>query len=166
MRYVRQTAGGDETHSDIIISYRFRCNDREARLPARRRRIAGDVGTVRDARHLVADALADALDDLRDTAVLLADEIVTNAVLHGGGRFCLQVDAAPHVIRVEVTDDDPTEPRVLHASDEHEHGRGLAIVDTLATRWGTEHLGSHKVVWFELVATAAHARDTWRFVGA
>ena len=116
--------------------------------------MAGDAASVRDARHLVEQALAECASDIppeiRDAAVLLAGEVVTNAVVHGGGWFLLQVDATPERLRVEVTDSTAGRPRVLQMAGEREHGRGMAIVDSIATTWGTEHLGTHKVVWFEL----------------
>jgi hypothetical protein len=62
------------------------------------------------------------------------------------------VDVDPARVRVEVTDARSAAPRLLGADGMREHGRGLAIVDALATRWGTEHLGTHKTVWFELSA--------------
>jgi len=117
---------------------------------ARRLRLAGDAGSVRAARHLVEEALAACPSEVRDTAVLLADEVTTNAVVHGGGWFLLQIDVAHDRLRVEVTDSSPGRPRVLRLTGEREHGRGMAIVDALASEWGTEHLGTHKVVWFEL----------------
>jgi anti-sigma regulatory factor (Ser/Thr protein kinase) len=114
--------------------------------------MAGDAASLRDARHLVDEALYDYPGELRDAAVLLTGEVVTNAVLHGGGWFLLVVDASPDRLRVEVTDSNPGQPRTLKMTGDREHGRGLAIVDALATKWGTENLGTHKVVWFELHA--------------
>lgn len=113
-------------------------------------RMAGDAGSLRDARHLVAEALGTADPSIRDTTMLLVGEVVTNAVVHGGGWFLLQVDATPERIRVEVTDSSAGQPRALQLDGEREHGRGLAIVDALADQWGTRHMRSHKVVWFEL----------------
>jgi anti-sigma regulatory factor (Ser/Thr protein kinase) len=120
------------------------------RLPPRHLRMAGDAGSLRDARHLVAQALDTAPPAIRDSAMLLVGEVVTNAVVHGGGWFLLQVDSLPECIRVEVTDATAGQPRVLQMNGEREHGRGMAIVDALADQWGTRHMGSHKVVWFEL----------------
>jgi anti-sigma regulatory factor (Ser/Thr protein kinase) len=116
----------------------------------RRLRMAGDASALRDARRVVADTLAGAPEELRDAAVLLAGEILTNAVVHGGGWFLLQVDAGPDVLYVEVADSTAGHPRVLHPNSEREHGRGMAIVDAMASAWGTKQRGSHKVVWFEL----------------
>lgn len=121
--------------------------------PRRRLRMAGDAASLRDARHMVASALTDAPADVRDSAVLLAGEILTNAVVHGGGWFLLQVDAAPDWVYVEVADSTSGQPTVLHPSSDREHGRGMAIVDALASTWGSAQRGSHKVVWFELATS-------------
>lgn len=112
--------------------------------------MAGDATAVRDARHLVEGVLAGQSPDVRDAAVLLAGEVVTNAVMHGGGWFLIQVHLSRDLLRVEVTDSTAEHPRVLQMTDDRERGRGMAIVDSLATTWGTDHLGTHKVVWFEL----------------
>ena len=115
-----------------------------------RLRVAGDASSLRDARHMVADALGALPEGVRDAAVLLTGEILTNAVVHGGGWFLLQVEASPVLIRVEVADAAGGRPTVLHPSSDREHGRGMAIVDAMASAWGAEQRGSHKVVWFEL----------------
>ncbi|MGH8980629.1 MAG: ATP-binding protein [Acidimicrobiales bacterium] len=116
----------------------------------RRLDMSGDANSVRDARHMVGDALSGATASARDAVVLMADEVLTNAVVHGGGSFLLHLDASTRLVRVEVTDATPGQPRVQRPDSEREHGRGVAIVDALATKWGTNHLGSQKVVWFEL----------------
>lgn len=131
-----------------------RASSQEAqkRGPSRQRRLrmAGDASSLRDARHMVADALAEVPAEVRDAAVLLAGEVLTNAVVHGGGWFLLQVDAAAEWIYVEVADSSGGHPTVLHPSSDREHGRGMAIVDAIASSWGAEQRGSHKIVWFEL----------------
>lgn len=118
----------------------------------RRLRIAGDAASLRGARHLVDEALIGYPFELREAAVLLAAEIATNAVVHGGGWFLLQVDLTPDRLRVEVTDSSPGQPRVLEMNSDREYGRGMAIVDAIATKWGSDRLGTRKVVWFELCA--------------
>jgi hypothetical protein len=56
------------------------------------------------------------------------------------------------VLRIEVVDDSFREPfRLPNASAEATAGRGLAILDRLATRWGVDTLDTGKAVWFELV---------------
>lgn len=88
--------------------------------------------------------------DLRDMAVLLTDELVTNALVHGGGQFGLDVELDDDAIRVAVGDGSPDVPRALRPGAELEHGRGMAIVDALASAWGTDQFPTHKIVWFEL----------------
>lgn len=118
--------------------------------PRRRLRLAGDAASLRDARHLVAHALADSPVAPRDVAVLLTGEVVTNAVVHGGGWFLMEVRISSTRVHVEVTDTTADQPRVLSPSDQREHGRGMAIVDAMATRWGADNRGAHKVVWFDV----------------
>lgn len=125
-----------------------------ASVPTQRLGLSGDAASLREARRLIDEATSGYPPALHDAAVLLVGEVVTNAVLHGGGWFLLEVDTRPDRIRVEVTDSTPGSPRVMRMTDEREHGRGMAIVDALATAWGTDHLGSHKVVWFELSVDA------------
>lgn len=117
----------------------------------RRLQMTGDAGSLREARHLVDDALRSSPERIRSAVVLMAGEILTNAVVHGGGWFLLSLDVSTWRVRVEVTDATAGQPRVLRPNGIREHGRGMAIVDAMATKWGTDHLGTHKVVWFELV---------------
>ena len=93
--------------------------------------------------------------DKADVAVLLTSELVTNAVVHARSRIELVVRCeqhAPHdVLRVEVVDQSFREPFRLHTQNEATAGRGLAILDRLATRWGVQTLDTGKSVWFELI---------------
>lgn len=93
------------------------------------------------------------------TAVLLASELVTNAVQHpyrdragfATGIF-VQVDRTKYLLRVEVTDEDPRPlPPPATALDPAERGWGLGLVSRLSTDWGSHPVpGDGKVVWFEL----------------
>lgn len=116
--------------------------------------MAGDARSVRAARAAVQGVLRGQPDEIRHVAVLLTDELVTNALVHGGGRFSLAVEVAEHTLQVRVGDRSPDTPRVLHPADDREHGRGMAIVDALASAWGTDQEPARKVVWFELALPA------------
>ncbi|HXW38638.1 MAG TPA: ATP-binding protein [Acidimicrobiales bacterium] len=114
-------------------------------------RANGGVRDVRRARELVARGVGDQQETTRDAAVLLVDECVANAVRHGGGRFELTITRCMDMLRVEVADRAASAPRRLDLGLESESGRGLAIVDMLASRWGSHPIEpSGKVVWFEL----------------
>jgi len=103
------------------------------------------------ARRFVADTLAawDCSEAL-DTVALLVSEVVANAVVHAGSDVQVAVQLLPQTVRVTVRDRDPSPPvpRVAGAFDES--GRGLALVEALAQRWGVDPVdGGGKDVWFE-----------------
>ena len=108
---------------------------------------------VRRARRFVHDQChaAGVNDDTSDTAVLLTSEIVTNAFLHGRSAARVTLMTTGDRLRVEVGDDNSRLPQVAEPEREALNGRGLAIVDTLATSWGAAQHAEGKVVWFELV---------------
>ncbi|WP_227025263.1 ATP-binding protein [Streptomyces tsukubensis] len=92
-----------------------------------------------------------------ETAVLLLSELMTNAVVHAKVSQGREVWArcalrAEGTLRVEVLDADETPPTPRHASADDEGGRGLALIEALAERWGSEprEPGIGKTVWFEL----------------
>ena len=64
-------------------------------------------------------------------------------------QFFSYLTPTDDAIRVEVRND---EPRLLPflAEPQDTGGRGLHLVEALATRWGTESSDDQKVVWFEL----------------
>jgi anti-sigma regulatory factor (Ser/Thr protein kinase) len=119
---------------------------------ARAVELLGRPASVREARVFTGDGLAEegVEASVIELAVLMVSELVTNAVAHTGGMICLTVHADTHWVRIEVEDNGRGRP-VLRAPTEDQHdGRGLQIVDALATDWGTEQRATHKVVWFEI----------------
>jgi anti-sigma regulatory factor (Ser/Thr protein kinase) len=89
--------------------------------------------------------------ELIDLAVLLANEIVTNAVLHARTSFTLAaVVSQNEVLRVIVKDDNPRLPQVALAPTDAASGRGLMMVQALADHWGIDSDETGKRVWFEL----------------
>ncbi|WP_341849526.1 ATP-binding protein [Streptomyces cellostaticus] len=94
------------------------------------------------------------LDDLVPAAELLVSELVCNALRHGAGPLGLTLERVPDV-RCSVSDGSSKPPRPTDAGPEDEGGRGLALVDMLAARWGCERgLPAGKTVWFELSTEA------------
>jgi hypothetical protein len=64
-------------------------------------------------------------------------------------------------VRVEVDDESPEFPVLAQPDDASAlHGRGLVLVDALASDWGTRPNERGKTVWFELDAKAAMAIET------
>lgn len=141
-----------------------------SRLPAELATVAGMVGAVEavlfqastslssdprsagDARRFVAATLEPwELGPLVDTVTLLTSELVTNAVVHAGSDVDVVVRLTGAIARVEVTDRSDLAPAPRHSSVDSDTGRGLALVQALARRWGTSRQpGGGKTVWFEV----------------
>jgi anti-sigma regulatory factor (Ser/Thr protein kinase) len=101
------------------------------------------------ARYLLRSILAGVPTETIEIAELLTSELVANALVHGSGDVTLAIDLEEDSLRVEVHDFDPTldlEP--LHLEVTSNHGRGLAIVEALASSWGIEQRIAGKAVWF------------------
>lgn len=122
--------------------------------------LEGVPSSVRRAREFVRTTLGDVDGDERDTAVLLASELVTNAVLHAGTPVELGIVVDRDLALVCVADGEDDGSAVLtrrHGPDRH-GGRGLALVEGLSDRWGTETYADGKTVWFTLSVAHLPAR--------
>ncbi|MEU3264390.1 ATP-binding protein [Streptomyces bacillaris] len=110
--------------------------------------------SVRPARRYVREAAAyqepSIEEDVLDTLELLASELVTNAVRYGsepGDSFKVTVAAEPGKCRLEVHDTRRRAPRLRPPADQRTRGRGLHLVEALASRWGVAERPFGKVVW-------------------
>lgn len=120
-----------------------------AELPLSRRRSAGA-----QARQFVVARLArHGLDELCDTAALVATELVTNVLVHTESVPTLRILVGADMVRIEVEDTCPVLPAVGILDPTATCGRGLVLVGQLTHRWGfTRVTGVGKAVWCELVA--------------
>ncbi|MFE7121591.1 ATP-binding protein [Streptomyces sp. NPDC057654] len=93
---------------------------------------------------------------LVDVAKLLVSEAVTNINLHTATpTIRIETTVSRDSVLVTVHDDDPdSRPRLREARPDEESGRGLLLVQELASAWGITWTGglqpSGKRVWFEL----------------
>jgi len=86
-----------------------------------------------------------------DDIVLMVDELVANAVVHGKGTIRLRLLLDGLLLRGEITDDSPLEPPLAPAGErpfDAEDGRGLFLVAMLAAESGCTGDGAGKTVWF------------------
>lgn len=108
------------------------------------------------ARRYLSQAVPDMPAEVLAVAQLLVTEVVTNALRHGSGPMTMQLLERPSGMRVEVHDAGVGLPRQRATSPLDTGGRGLQIVDALATSWGVTPASarSGKTVWFEIAAPA------------
>lgn len=109
--------------------------------------------SVGAARRFVRDVLMSRRvpDRVVDTVELLTSEVVTNAIVHArsGPQLAVQVDEA--VVRVAVRDRSKAMPVRRLGPVDDVSGRGVVIVEELASAWGVEReRGGSKRVWFEV----------------
>jgi anti-sigma regulatory factor (Ser/Thr protein kinase) len=85
------------------------------------------------------------------TAQLLATELFTNAVEHGAGEnVTVTAFSADETLYVEVVDEGEGDPRPRAGEPADTRGRGLVVVDQLASDWGVLPAAEGKAVWFKL----------------
>jgi anti-sigma regulatory factor (Ser/Thr protein kinase) len=88
-----------------------------------------------------------------DVAVLLASELVTNAVRHeASATVMLAISCSCDQLRVDVHDTSRALPVLVDAADDAETGRGLQLVTILATEWGFYRTPAGKAVYFTLAS--------------
>ncbi len=95
------------------------------------------------------------LAQLEETALLLASELVTNAVRHArneGRMIGLRLETTAGGLRIEVHDGDSRWPQPGAPDDLDESGFGFVLVTALASTWGVTDLAVGKAVWAELDA--------------
>jgi anti-sigma regulatory factor (Ser/Thr protein kinase) len=87
-----------------------------------------------------------------ERAVLLANGLVTNAVVHAHTDLRLRLEVRGDLLHLAVRDGSPRLLRLVAAPDvEAQGGRGLWLVEQLAASWGANrHPDGGKVVWYTL----------------
>jgi hypothetical protein len=98
------------------------------------------------------------LHDVTDVAQLCVSELVSNIITHvgAGTPATLAVSMNGAHLRIEVHDPDTRAlPTLLDANVDSESGRGMALVDAVAVRWGVHLCLNRKVTWCELTTGLA-----------
>ncbi|WP_406841236.1 ATP-binding protein [Streptomyces sp. AHU1] len=97
------------------------------------------------------------LPEVIEGAQLCVTELVSNVITHvgPGTPTTLAVSVSGSLLRIEVQDPDTRAlPTLLQTGVDSEGGRGIALVEATAVRWGVELYGDRKVTWCELVSAA------------
>lgn len=115
----------------------------------------GDPEALTGARHMIGAAVRSwGARDRADEVELVADELMTNALMHTEGSAIVTlrvITGSDRRLRVEVEDASSALPRRREAGESGVSGRGLMLVDLLADVWGVEARGGGKCVWCEFL---------------
>ncbi|MFJ6080502.1 SpoIIE family protein phosphatase [Streptomyces sp. NPDC092369] len=118
----------------------------------------GDPEALTQARHMIRAAVRSwGARDRADEIELVADELITNALMHTEGAAIVTLRVltdGDRRLRVEVEDSSSALPRRREAGESGVSGRGLLLVDLLTDAWGVEARGGGKCVWCEFVMPA------------
>jgi len=87
--------------------------------------------------------------EIIDAVALCVSELVTNALDHAAPPYELRVARECGRLRVEVEDASERSPVLRALSPTARRGRGIFIVQRIATQWGVEPTPAGKTVWAE-----------------
>lgn len=109
-----------------------------------------------DCRDFLAHCDYPTNDTFADELALIVDELVTNAVTHGrvpgtsGRQIRLTLTRIDDNFRIEVRDGQSDRmPELRKPEPDDADGRGLLLVDSLASTWGVNDEIIGKTVWAE-----------------
>ena len=106
--------------------------------------------SVPAARRFATETLHGVGPDTLEAVELMVSELVTNCICHAGSEFDLTITRTPREVVVEATDHGAETPRLRDPGPTDPSGRGLRIVDLLATSWGIKMAGRSKTVWLRV----------------
>ncbi|MGZ4502172.1 MAG: ATP-binding SpoIIE family protein phosphatase [Nocardioidaceae bacterium] len=142
--------GDDSTR--LAVGLTPAATTRSATLP-----LPGDTSAPGLARRFIRSRLEDwdAPAETIETATLCVSELVTNAVIHSGTPAEVRAELDDGYLTVYVRDHGSG--GTVEVSPESDatriSGRGLTLVDALATAWHAEQTPDGTSVWFELSVT-------------
>src|SRR5215467_455840 len=122
-------------------------------LPQRRRRITLEPAGAAASPMTPRSAGSDPTTPPRGTRLGSgwgSDEFGNDYAALPDKKFTLRLRRGASAVWVEVLDTDMRLPRIRSAAETDEGGRGLYLVDQLATRWGSRPTKDGKAVWFEV----------------
>ncbi|SEN89662.1 ATP-binding protein [Actinacidiphila rubida] len=97
-------------------------------------------------RHLRDLGWTHSAPDTADAVVLAVSELVTNAHRHARGTAHLILAWDGTCLHVSVHDGSPDAPRLREPDDEASGGRGILLVDALASTWQVQPCPRGKIV--------------------
>lgn len=109
--------------------------------------------SVTAARRFVVSLMHGLPSTIVDSVALAVSELATNCLRHAGTPFTISVDRDRDSLRIAVHDRGPGAPSVRSPGFAESSGRGLRIVERLASDWGVvgaPYADGGKTVWFSV----------------
>lgn len=145
-------------HDDDVAALVFQLPERDTETAELFRSasldLLGGAEAVSSARAFTSGVLASWRlgEELLDLGVLAVSELVSNSFTHGHPPMRLRLRRTDRRLTVEVTDADDHLPRRRRAEPADETGRGIAIIATIASSWGTRRTpDGGKAVWCDFL---------------
>jgi anti-sigma regulatory factor (Ser/Thr protein kinase) len=122
--------------------------DDRSSQPRRTMQLDSSPSSPARARALAADAVADLqLGSVADDVALVVSELVTNAIRHAEPPVELEIETGEYAVVVAVADCSSDRPVARHAPEDAEGGRGLELIDLVASETGVRPEPPGKTVW-------------------
>lgn len=130
-------------------------------------RLEGRPASVPQARRFVVACLGRwSLEHLCETVELLTSEVVSNAVLHARTEIAVTATALGDAVEIRVSDLSPLAPVQRRHSSDATTGRGVQLLEQLATSWEVLVEPAGKTIRFSVQAGAdpwaAFRDDAWQ----
>jgi serine phosphatase RsbU (regulator of sigma subunit)/anti-sigma regulatory factor (Ser/Thr protein kinase) len=158
-----RTAGVTADHADdvavLVLQHPARSGPEEELFRNAALELLGGVEAAPRARAFASGVLTSWRfpPELHDLGVLAASELVANSLQHGTPPMRLRLRRTDRRLIIEVTDGNDHLPRRRRAEPADETGRGIAIVATIASNWGSRRTpGGGKAVWCEFSLPTAN----------
>lgn len=120
--------------------------------------ISAELTELAKVRQWVRTVLGGLPANIVGTAVMVVDELTSNALRHGRAPYHVRLLTGAAKLRIEVEDGDGAPARRKTPSDQG--GRGLLLVERCAAAWGQLRRPGGKTLWAELTtdqgAAGAH----------
>ncbi|AJE84390.1 MULTISPECIES: SpoIIE family protein phosphatase [Streptomyces] len=152
LRAAGVTADHDDDVAVLVLQHPSRAGARGELFRNAALDLLGGIEATPRARAFASGVLASWRfpTELRDLGVLAVSELVANSLQHGTPPMRLKLRRTDRRLIVEVTDADEHLPRRRRAEPGDETGRGISIIATIASNWGSRRTpGGGKSVWCE-----------------
>jgi anti-sigma regulatory factor (Ser/Thr protein kinase) len=136
-------------HSAVVGSPPLR-SDLDAADLDESRQFVRALRAPRAARQFVVETLRGwGCERLVADAAVVVTELATNSVVHAHSDFVVTLSSRAGGVRISVRDTSGAPPVRANLAEARLSGRGVALVEAIASRWGTDLDSGGKVVWAE-----------------